>query len=154
MRITHLLLYLAVSAFWCLCYLNSLHGDFAYDDGAAIKKNSDVTAEGPFLATLSDIFTNDFWGQSLLNETSHKSYRPLTTLSFRLNWVLTGEDTFYFHIVNLICHIIVSALVGILSFSLLGELPSAQTHPNLHLRASLWYLLACLPRMQFLFPCT
>ena len=58
---------------WCclrdrvcnICYLNSLHGDFAYDDGAAIKENKDITKKGPVLETIREIFTNDFWGQSL-----------------------------------------------------------------------------------------
>lgn len=34
---------------------NSIGGDFVYDDGAAIKKNNDVSGNG----TLSDIFVHD-----------------------------------------------------------------------------------------------
>ncbi len=130
--------FLLVSTSCSICYLNSLHGDFAYDDGAAIKKNKDVTKKGPVFETIGEIFTNDFWGQSLSNETSHKSYRPLTTLSFRANWVLTGENTFYFHVVNTVVHIFVATMVGCLAHSVLEDLPASTVHPELHLRASMW----------------
>ena len=138
MNIKEIFLLLFVSSAANLCYLNSLYGEFVYDDGAAIRKNNDVTEEGPVFATLENIFTNDFWGQSLKNETSHKSYRPLTTFSFRLNWVLTGEDTFPFHLVNTICHVFVSTAVGVLAHVVLGEFAASSTLANLRLRASLW----------------
>jgi hypothetical protein len=35
--------------------VNSLGGEFVYDDGAAIKKNDDVTGNG----TIADIFIHD-----------------------------------------------------------------------------------------------
>ncbi len=127
-----------VSAVCNICYLNSLHGDFVYDDGAAIKKNRDVTKKGPVFETIVEIFTNDFWGQSLSNDTSHKSYRPLTTLSFRINWVFTGENTLYFHLVNTVFHILVATMVGCLAHAVLEDLPTSSVHRELHLRASIW----------------
>jgi hypothetical protein len=43
--------------------------------------NGDVTnASKPLWSMLR----NDFWGQSISSDTSHKSFRPLTVLSFRL----------------------------------------------------------------------
>jgi hypothetical protein len=138
MTFKDIFVFLLVSTLCNVCYLNSLHGDFAYDDGAAIKKNKDVTKKGPVFETIGEIFTNDFWGQRLSNDTSHKSYRPLTTLSFRVNWVLTGEDTFYFHLVNTAHHIFVATMVGCLAHSVLGDLPASSAHPELHLRASIW----------------
>lgn len=62
-----------------LCFLNSYDGDFVFDDSEAIINNEDVQT-----TPLYDIFQNDFWGTKLLNKRSHKSYRPLTILSFRL----------------------------------------------------------------------
>ena len=62
-----------------LCYLNSLNGDFVHDDVYAIKNNQDVTGKKPLL----DLFSNDFWGRSMTSFRSHKSYRPITVLSFR-----------------------------------------------------------------------
>ena len=62
-----------------LCFCVSYDGDFVYDDKRAILKNKDLLPDTP----LSELFQNDFWGKKLTNETSHKSYRPLTILTFR-----------------------------------------------------------------------
>lgn len=62
-----------------ICYRNSLHGDFVHDDLSAIKSNGDVTGQN----NIWKIFSNDFWGKAMAEQTSHKSYRPLTILTFR-----------------------------------------------------------------------
>ena len=64
-----------------LVYLNSLVGDFVHDDVAAIVNNRDVTGAGD--AGWLGIWTNDFWGMAIRDRRSHKSYRPLTILTFR-----------------------------------------------------------------------
>ena len=61
------------------CYFNSIFGGFVFDDVSAIKDNKDLRPNSP----LSNIFYNDFWGLPMSKEQSHKSYRPLTVLSFR-----------------------------------------------------------------------
>ena len=68
-----------------ICFVNSLFGDFVFDDSEAIVNNNDIRGETP----LSNLFHNDFWGTRLTHPSSHKSYRPLTVLSFR--WVLTAR---------------------------------------------------------------
>ena len=40
-------------------FLNSLHGELVYDDGAAILENADVDATQ---TTLRDVFLDNFWG--------------------------------------------------------------------------------------------
>ena len=76
---------------WCIygtvalvavgCYLNALGGDFVHDDIPAVVRNKDVLAQNPWTSILKD----DFWGTPMHDINSHKSYRPLTTLTFR--WV-------------------------------------------------------------------
>lgn len=61
------------------CFLNSINGDFVHDDLSAICSNPDVMGQNK----LSEAFLNDFWGKSMSDPDSHKSYRPLTILSFR-----------------------------------------------------------------------
>lgn len=39
----------------------------------------DLQADTP----LGDLWHHDFWGSRLSSNTSHKSYRPLTVLTFR-----------------------------------------------------------------------
>ena len=71
--------YFIVSLASLLCYVNSISGRFVHDDIVAIVKNPDVTSDKPLL----ELFWNDFWGKSLLDPSSHKSYRPLCVLTFR-----------------------------------------------------------------------
>ena len=59
---------------------------------------------------LSVVFANDFWGISLSDSESHKSYRPLTILSFRLNHWLHGLWAPGFHACNVAAHAIVCIL--------------------------------------------
>ena len=62
-----------------LCYLNGLGGDFVHDDMYAIAENPDATGRAP----IQRLFWDDFWGKPMCDNTSHKSYRPLTVLTFR-----------------------------------------------------------------------
>ena len=60
--------------------------------------------------SLVDMVTSDYWGVSLSHTGSHKSYRPLTSLTFKLNWYLTGSSPFYFHLTNVLLHGVVTFL--------------------------------------------
>lgn len=64
----------------CLCYGRSLQGEFVHDDVWAIVNNPDVRPGAPLRW---GIFTNDFWGKGMAENTSHKSYRPLCVLTFK-----------------------------------------------------------------------
>lgn len=85
-----------------LPFLFTINGDFVFDDSVAITKNKDVTSK-----SWLDCFYNDFWGTEIKSELSHKSYRPLTILTFRINYFMSGERliAIHFKITNLICHI-------------------------------------------------
>lgn len=72
-------IYFIVSFVAIICYINSLCGDFVHDDLPAIVFNKDVLGTSPAV----DMLLNDFWGMRMKLKESHKSYRPLTTLSFR-----------------------------------------------------------------------
>nr|XP_025735561.1 transmembrane and TPR repeat-containing protein 1 [Callorhinus ursinus] len=92
----------------CLCYGRSLQGEFVHDDVWAIVNNPDVRPGAPLRW---GIFTNDFWGKGMAENTSHKSYRPLCVLTFKLNILLTGMNPFYFHAVNVILHCLVTLVL-------------------------------------------
>lgn len=91
-----------------LCLLSS----FA---SRAILKNPDLLPETP----IWNLFYNDFWGTPLLHSGSHKSYRPLCVLTFRLNYLLGGLDPWGYHLGNVICHTITTALFTVLARLLL-----------------------------------
>jgi protein O-mannosyl-transferase len=82
----------------------------------SIKSNSVVNGNLPW----TEVFYRDFWSTPMTDIQSHKSFRPLTSLTFRLNWILAdymyGKDnkedfTYGFHIVNVVLHGLVSGLV-------------------------------------------
>lgn len=72
-------MYAGVGALAAGCYVNALRGDFVHDDIPAVTTNRDVLG----LTPLQGLLRNDFWGTSMAADSSHKSYRPLTTLTFR-----------------------------------------------------------------------
>ncbi|XP_040828200.1 protein O-mannosyl-transferase TMTC1 isoform X1 [Ochotona curzoniae] len=92
----------------CLCYGRSLQGEFVHDDVWAIVNNPDVRPGAPLRG---GVFSNDFWGKGMAENTSHKSYRPLCVLTFKLNILLTGMNPFYFHAVNVILHCLVTVVL-------------------------------------------
>lgn len=91
-----------------ICFINSYDGDFVFDDSEAILNNKDLDPATP----LSNIWKNDFWGSNLSSNSSHKSYRPLTVLTFRLNYLLAGGlYPVGFHMLNISLHCVISALM-------------------------------------------
>lgn len=82
----------------------------------AIKTNQDLLSETPW----TNILYDDFWGTQLTHSGSHKSFRPLCTLSFRLNYTLHSLRPFGYHLLNVVLHGLVTALVTAFSRTLLG----------------------------------
>ncbi|XP_026324290.1 transmembrane and TPR repeat-containing protein 4-like [Hyposmocoma kahamanoa] len=91
-----------------LPFMFTLHGDFVFDDSEAIIKNKDVVSE-----SWMDAFNNDFWGTDIKSNLSHKSYRPLTIISFRINYWLNNNQlsAVHFKVTNLISHTLCCLIV-------------------------------------------
>ncbi|MBN3304077.1 TMTC3 protein, partial [Amia calva] len=88
------------------CYWNSLYCGFVFDDVSAILDNKDLRPSTP----LKNLFQNDFWGTPMAEERSHKSYRPLTVLTFRLNYVFSELTAMSYHLLNLLLHGVVCVI--------------------------------------------
>jgi hypothetical protein len=76
-------------------------------------------------ATFAQIFSNDYWGRPMNSQSSHKSWRPLTILSFRylkgpfLNLATQSLQQLTVHrFVNAVCHAAAGELVGQLATQL------------------------------------
>ena len=89
-----------LTIFSALIRFPCLFGDFVFDDRPAIVNNQDVFNVN---SSWTQIFNHDFWGAKLVSKTSHKSYRPLTTLSFRINGFLLPKPQ-AFHLINVLIH--------------------------------------------------
>jgi len=113
-------LWVAVVTFASYWDSQALHGTFVYDDLGSVHKNAVVNGGMPW----TEAFSRDFWSTPLAWPSSHKSFRPLTTLSFRVNWWASTlddwhdyfgdadkQDTFGFRVVNVLLHTWVSLLV-------------------------------------------
>ncbi|XP_071390444.1 protein O-mannosyl-transferase TMTC1-like [Centroberyx affinis] len=139
--------YAVLAALCALCYSNSLHGELVHDDVWAISNNPDVRPG----SSLGNIFSNDFWGKRMADNTSHKSYRPLCILTFKLNILLGGMTPFYFHVVNVCLHSAVTCLLMhtcercVFDDSRLAFTTALlfSVHP-IHTEAELWSLVASL----------
>ena len=83
-----------------LLYLNTLNCEFAFDDKAVIIDNNDLRPDVSWL----NILRNDFWGTPMSSPDSHKSYRPLTVATFRLNYMLHELQPLGYHLVNVLLH--------------------------------------------------
>lgn len=92
-----------------LC-LPSLRGPLVFDDVPAVASNADALG----LRTWWQLLRNDFWGRPLAAEDSHKSYRPLTVATLRLNVLAHGVACpTGFHLVNTALHALVTASVSL-----------------------------------------
>eukprot|EP01032_Pedospumella_encystans_P009045 gene9045-10681_t len=94
-------------------YRNSLYGGFIWDDRAAVVKNDDVHGLTPF----SSLFVHDFWGTDITRNDSHKSYRPLTVATFRLDFSFHALDAYGYHLSN----IVVYATTCLLVYALISQ---------------------------------
>ena len=107
-----------VSAVSFLTYYNSLWGGFVFDDHRAILTNDDLDAEK---TDVWGLFVNDFWGGHMSRSESHKSYRPLTVLTYRyLNYWFHRLEPFSYHLVNVLLHCAASVLFLFVCVHLLG----------------------------------
>ncbi|XP_063392761.1 protein O-mannosyl-transferase TMTC4 [Cydia fagiglandana] len=102
-----------------LPFVFTLNGDFVFDDSEAIIKNEAVTSE-----SWLESFYTDFWGTNITSNLSHKSYRPLTVWSFRLNYLFGQHklSAVEFKATNLVCHVISCLLLWLTLRSILGRL--------------------------------
>eukprot|EP00929_Paragymnodinium_shiwhaense_P015664 TRINITY_DN12375_c0_g2_i3.p1 TRINITY_DN12375_c0_g2~~TRINITY_DN12375_c0_g2_i3.p1 ORF type:complete len:792 (-),score=134.28 TRINITY_DN12375_c0_g2_i3:318-2693(-) len=95
---------------------------FVMDDAVAIERNPNVVSE---TFSWSMLMSTDFWGLPMHGQGwTNKSFRPLVTLSFRLNYLLHGLYSSGFHITNVLMHCIASITVG-RSATLLMGLPGS-----------------------------
>nr|XP_005007211.1 transmembrane and TPR repeat-containing protein 4 isoform X3 [Cavia porcellus] len=124
-----------------LCFARSYDGDFVFDDSEAIVNNKDLQADTP----LGDLWHHDFWGSRLSSNNSHKSYRPLTVLTFRLNYYLSGGfHPAGFHVVNILLHGGVSVLMVDVFSVLFGGLQFTSKGQRAHLAPRASFLAALL----------
>uniref|UniRef100_UPI00398EE257 protein O-mannosyl-transferase TMTC4 isoform X4 n=1 Tax=Pristiophorus japonicus TaxID=55135 RepID=UPI00398EE257 len=130
-----------VGALALLCFANSYDGDFVFDDSEAIINNKDLRPE----TSLRNIWEHDFWGTTLISNTSHKSYRPFTVLTFRLNHLIAGGlYPVGFHLVNIALHSVISVMTLDVFSVLIGGLAHDEKGKLLNMAPKASFLAAVL----------
>lgn len=86
-------------------YAPSLVNGFAYDDVAIIVHDTRVHS----LTELPAILTGGYWDDTTLG-----LYRPLTTLSFAIDWSVGSGHPALFHLTNVLLHSLASCLAFLL----------------------------------------
>jgi len=97
-----------------LVYLPALSAGFIADDHSLILKNPLVIGKDPIWKS----FTSEYW-----SITGRKSsfYRPLTTLSYWLDYKFYQEKSIGFHLTNILLHIFCSGLVFLCIYQWCGN---------------------------------
>lgn len=90
---------------------NSVHNDFVFDDDRGVVNNPDLRPENSIFGLLY----HDFWGTPMSEFRSHKSYRPLTVLTFRWNYAISKLDPSAFHLVNVLLNAVVSVILFVVA---------------------------------------
>lgn len=103
------LLLLAVLAITALAYLNSLDGQFVYDDRLQVLKNPTLNS----LANIPKMFTQGVW--QFLNSGDQNAvgpyYRPIFNIALIINHQFFGFNVFGWHLFSLLVHLGVVFLV-------------------------------------------
>ena len=97
---------LAVALVAFAVFANALGGDFVWDDRPLILGDYMVKS----FDHLDHLFTNDFFFRDE-NDLAYGYYRPLTTLTYVLDYALHAEEPFGYHVTNGLLHALGSALV-------------------------------------------
>lgn len=100
-------------------YSNSLGGEFVYDDQYFVVKNLAIRS----LENFPDYFTKS--SAIAFADLSKDVYRPITTLSYALDYLLWRLDSFGYHLTNVVFHSANAVLVFLFLCALFGNIPAA-----------------------------
>ncbi|HEX5386961.1 MAG TPA: hypothetical protein VFW66_09700 [Gemmatimonadales bacterium] len=96
----------------CAAYLQTAGYGFTYDDVPVIARRDLFHAIGRW----REILAAPWWA-------NHMLYRPLTALTFALDWTAGGGNPHLFHATNIVLHGLTTVLVFVLARRLLGMGP-------------------------------
>eukprot|EP00434_Breviolum_minutum_P042735 symbB.v1.2.038054.t1/scaffold5798.1/size23537/1 len=106
-----------LTAYWPVHEFNMEIGGFFMDD-AMIRRNA-VVVDTVF--DIAKLWRTDYWGLEMFdpNTWTHKSFRPLTVLTFRWNYLWHGFGSSGFHTTNAVMHGLCSLHLGFFALRVL-----------------------------------
>ncbi|MBK8915774.1 MAG: tetratricopeptide repeat protein [Phycisphaerales bacterium] len=106
-----------------LCFINSVGNDLTYDDVPIVADNQAIRS----ITDWRSIWLSDWWRPHMEAETQRldlrrdRLYRPLTLLTFAVQYAIHGVNPAAFHAINVALHALCSALVWLLARRLLRD---------------------------------
>jgi tetratricopeptide (TPR) repeat protein len=99
---------LVAAAAAIICYLNVLPNNFCYDDDPIVRFNEKVNDPEHWLT----IWTTDYWSHTQTGSPNRDLlYRPIALTSYRLVRTVAGPHPLPQHLVNVLLHALVAALL-------------------------------------------
>lgn len=91
-----------------ICYGNSLTGALVSDDHLLVESNEPIKS----ILNWPKLFVQVYWGEG------HKQglYRPVTNVTYGINYLISGTNTFSYHLFNVIMHFINALFIYWLTF--------------------------------------
>jgi protein O-mannosyl-transferase len=111
------ILFICVTCF--VIYSNALGGQFVWDDEYFVVNNTALRSLGNFSRFFTDAST------VAPGDLAHDVYRPLTTLSYAVDYRLWKLDSFMYHSENVPLHAINSILVLLVVYAIFGNIALA-----------------------------
>ncbi|MBN8723587.1 MAG: tetratricopeptide repeat protein [Acidobacteria bacterium] len=99
----NILIILVIVLTGLVCFSNSLLGEFISDDHSLIVEKYNIKS----LSFIPDLFFEPYFNKN----DKAGGYRPITNVSYALNYAVNGLDPYGYHLVNIILHIINCLLI-------------------------------------------
>lgn len=97
------LIFLLILFVTIVCFSRSLQCDFVLDDNTVILKNELIKS----WRMIPKLFVNTYWAEFA----QFGNYRPISNLSFAIEYAFFGDNPLGYHLVSLLLHVIISFLV-------------------------------------------
>ncbi|MFH1752948.1 MAG: tetratricopeptide repeat protein [Candidatus Omnitrophota bacterium] len=121
MKKWHFIFLAFLTTFAAAIFLNTLAAPFMWDDETVILKDDYVKD----LKNIPFFFTPSYWKYAFLSKKSEfisdlpTPYRPITAVSFAVDYAIWRSNPFGYHLTNVLVHVCNSALVYFLTYSLI-----------------------------------
>ena len=122
-----------------LAYVNSLTGEFHFDDQVNIVDNEQVHLEAITFKEIKKVFSRA--------QDDSIPFRPISSFTFAVNWYLSSGNVFVFHLTNLLLHLCVFIVLynTILQLQRLPQFSHLSPHRNRMIAISAAILWALNP---------
>ena len=97
-RLTHAAVFILLTLLLLLIYSNTFHVPFHFDDKPNIITND--------LLHIKDVKPSSLWQTFFAKAGKDEFFRPIPSLTLALNWYVGKDNTFGYHVVNILIHIL------------------------------------------------